>query len=1024
VQANPSFAVPEPVALTSPAGRGPGLTGAVPGGFGPVPLTRFVGRTDEVIAVTRQVGEARLVTLAGPGGSGKTRLALTVYERLRDEAAYRWCWWAELAELDDPALLPAAVAAAAGVTETPGSSVTRSLVRHLRGSAALLVLDNCEHVVESAAGLAGHLLRSCPGLRIMTTSREPLGVTGETTWAVGGLTLPEARPARSAADLAGSEAVQLFADRARLVRPDFEVTDRDAETVARLCRRLDGMPLALELAAARLRVLPLRQIVERLDDVFSLLVTSARDAVPRHQTLRATLDWSHDLLPGPERALFARLSVFRGGFGLAAAEAVAGPAADGSGILGRLTHLVEKSLVQVHDGGEEERYRLLEVVRQYAEEKLGDQRPAVARRHAAYYLEFAQAAERHLATGERKFWLDRLHRDHDNLRAALTWSRAHDPVLGLRLAGALWLYCRIRGHYAEGREWLKAAVAAAGDQAPPAVHAEALCGLGRLEFLQCEYDRAAARLRQALDLYGRAEQPRGVAETLNVLGSIAREQGDNLAARRRHEESLQIWRRLDDPAGVAYSLGYLAFAAWLAEDYPRARHLAGTALRGFRDLGDAEGAASALIHLGAAAYREGDHAQAGPLLQESLALSRRLAFREGEAWSQEQLGLLAAARADHTEAVRLLRAALVAHHELGDRWGTASALEALAGELALGPDARPAARLLAAAAELRTSIGMPRPPCDRRHHERRRRSVEDALGPDELATASAQGRAMSLEQVVAAAVAADDQALTPAGADQAPAPATPPVVSVRPAAGELRVHALRRARVEVAGRPLGSEDWTYAKPRELLYLLLTRPDSTKADIGLALWPDANARELRSSFHTCMKHLRRALGDRELVLFREGGYRIDRSARLWYDVDHFEAAAGDSLDAEPTAPAIPALAEAADRYPGDFLVDLAVGDWATAPRQRLRRRHERVMLTLGRLLVRERRYAEAAETFARLVEHEPLLEVAHRGLMRCHAAMGNRARALQQYQELVDLLDSQLGTKPAPQTTALYGALLR
>jgi len=968
-----------------------------------VPLTRFVGRVSEVAALTRRLDEARLVTLVGPGGSGKTRLAHAVCDRLR--AGRQRLSWVELAELDDPALLAPTVATAVGVTDALNLAPDRALVRHFQDHPALLVLDNCEHLIDAVAGLVGRLLRACPGLRVLATSREPLAVAGETTWAVGGLSLPAAGAAVSAGDLGGSEAVQLFVDRARLVHPTFDVTDRNAETIAQLCRWLDGMPLALELAAARLRVLPLRQVVDRLDDAFSLLVTSVRDASPRHQTMRATLDWSYDLLSPRERALLATLSVFRGGFTAQAAEAVAAPA-DRDRAFGLLTRLVEKSLVQLHSEGDDERYRLLDVVRQYAEQRLGPGGRSAAGRHAAWYLEVAERADALLATDDQALWLDRLHRDQDNLRAALAWARRHDPPLGVRLAAALGRYCRVRGNYAEGREWLLAAVAAIDDGTPPAIHAKALLGLGMLEFLLCEYDRAAARLRQALDLYDPAEEPRVVASALQVLGSIAREQGKYAAARARHEECLASWRRLDDPAGIARSLKSLGFTAWLEADYPRAHRLSSEALRRFRDLGDGEGIVGALVDLGATTYRQGDHARARLLLQESLTLSERLGSREGTAWSMEQLGLLAAADADHPAAVRLLRGSLVAHYELGDRCRTASVLEELAGELALGPDARTAARLFAAATELRTAIGSPVPPCDRDDHERRRRAIEAAGGPAVVETAAVAGQAMPFDQAVAEAVAAADELLrVPART----APATPL---------GLRVHALGRARVEVAGRVLTSEDWTYGKPRELFYHLLTRPGATKAEVGLALWPDASAKELRNSFHTGMKHLRRALGDQRWVRFVDGGYLIDRMDGFWYDVDDFEGAAEQAL----AAGTIAVLDGAAGRYPGDFLVDLAVGGWADARREGLRRRYEQVMLTLGHLQGQDRRYGEAAETFARLVAHDPFLEAAHRGLMRCHVALGNRARAIRQYQELVELLGTGIGTSPAPETTALYQKL--
>jgi len=512
---------------------------AVPDQSAGSPLTRLVGRDAEVAAILAAVRRTRLLSLTGPGGSGKTRLAHAVRDRLAGVGDQR-VWWVSLAQLDRPALLLSAVADALRVVEVPGRGLRDTVVGSLRAHDGLLVLDNCEHLVGECAALVGDLLRACPGVRVLATSREPLAVAGETTWWVQGLSVPADRPAPTAADLAGSHAVRLFTDRARLVSADFAVTDANAADVAQLCRRLDGMPLALELAAAQLRMLALPRIVGWLDDAVSLLVTTNRDVPPRQATLRATLDWSHDLLPEAERDLFARLSVFRGEFTLSAAAAVAGDDVSVLDALQLLARLVDKSLVQARTDGAEERYRLLEVVRQYAAGWLGGRASSTAARHAHVMLDLAERGEHGIAGADQQLWLDRLHRDRNNLRAALTWSRGHDPGLAVRLAGALGRYWRLRGQYAEGRQWLDAAVRTAEDGTAPAARAKALTALGTLEFLQCEYASAAARLDHARELYAAAGDDRGVAAALQSLGSIAREQGRFAEARRHHDEALAI----------------------------------------------------------------------------------------------------------------------------------------------------------------------------------------------------------------------------------------------------------------------------------------------------------------------------------------------------------------------------------------------------------------------------------------------------------------------------------------------------
>ncbi|MEU8233149.1 BTAD domain-containing putative transcriptional regulator [Actinoplanes sp. NPDC048967] len=566
----------------------------------------------------------------------------------------------------------------------------------------------------------------------------------------------------------------------------------------------------------------------------------------------------------------------------------------------------------------------------------------------------------------------------------------------MQLAGALGRYWQLTGQYAEGRQWLHAAVSGVDRDIAPAALAKALTALGRLEFLQCDYAAAAARLTRARELFAAAADGRGVAEAVQSLGSIARERGRYAEARAYHEEGRQLWRRLAEPVGEARALQLLGFTSWLEGDHARAAELSGEALRRFRELGDTEGVVGALIDLAASTFRGGDPDGAVRLLRESLADAERMGLREATAWANEQLGLIAEASGDRVEAVARLRRSLTVHHELGDRWRTASVLEALAG---VGADARTGARLLAAADRLRRKLGTPLPPCDRADHDRRVQGVRAELSQADLERAAREGAALTVEQAVAAATSSPS---VPASAPR-----------LVPRAG-LSVHALGRSRVEVDGRALGPEDWTYAKPRELMFYLLTSPGSIKAEIGLALWPEASATELRNSFHTCLKFLRRALDGAARVRFAGGAYHLEAVGTLRYDVPDFRTAARRA--------GIDALTRAAACYPGDFLTDTQVGAWAEPHREELRREYEHVLRNLGGLLAREQRFVEAADVFARLVAHDPLLEGAHRALMRCYAALGERGRALRQYEELVRVLEAQLGARPAPETTELHSRL--
>ena len=728
-------------------------------GIGPdglsLQLTSFVGRERALAGIEGFLDETRLLTLTGSGGCGKTRLAMAAAGRM--SGRYEEVGWVWLAPVSDPALVPEAVADAVGARESPGLSPAEAVVDRVGDRALLLVLDNCEHVVGACAGLVEVLLRSCPGLTILCTSREVLDVAGEKAWPVPPLTRPDPGRVVEPETLLAYEAVRLFVERAGVAAPGFALTRENAAAVVRVCERLDGIPLAIELAAARVKVLSPAQISDRLDDALGLLTGGSRTAPPRQRTLRAALDWSHGLLPGDEKALFRRLSVFVGGFALGAAEEVCcGDDLRAGDVLEGLSRLVDRSLVFVIQREGEVRYRLLATVRQYAGERLAasGEEQALRRRHAGFFLDLAESAEAAMKGPGQEDWLDRLEAELGNLRAALAWSvgseEVRDAEVGLRLSGALWRLCYLRGHYGQGRAWLEAALASGASPAGEP-RAGALTGAGVLALLQCEYGRAERHLQEALALCEGLGDRRGEASALQALGSVARERGFYGQAEAYHERSLALWRRLDDEYEAARSLNYLGFAAWLQGEHGRAEELCSRTLATFRRLGDAEGVAWALISQGSAALYCGDPARAATLLQESLATSRRAGYREGVAWSLNQLGVVAHRRGEHDEAEARLRESLKVHRDLGDRWRLASVLEALANTACARGLPERASRLFGGAEVIRETLGVPVPGVERTDRDAGILCARAEAGEEDFGEALAAGRAMKPEEVMALA---------------------------------------------------------------------------------------------------------------------------------------------------------------------------------------------------------------------------------------------------------------------------------
>ena len=609
----------------------------------------------------RLLGETRLLTLTGSGGCGKTRLALAAAGEL-SEGFEDGVWLVELAPLAEPSLVAQAVAATLGVREQPGRSLTEMLSGYLGSKKVLLVLDNCEHLIEACATLAETLLRSCPELRVLATSREALGITGEVAWPVPSLSLPDLRRMPDIGSLPRYEATHLFVERAVAANPTFALTEQNASAVAQVCYQLDGIPLAIELAAARTKVLSVEEVADRLDDSFRLLSAGSRTAMPRQYTLHATMDWSHELLSLEERTLFRRLSVFVGSFSLEAAESVCiGEDVERDEVLGLLSRLVDKSLVVTREEGGETRYRLLETVRQYGGEKLdssGEEAEA-GRRHAAFFGGFAEEAERELGGPDQARWLTGLEAEHDNLRAALSFSLGErgDPGSGVRLAAALTDFWFARGYLSEGRRWLESAITRTGP-ATTLARAKALNGAGWLAAYQDEYGAAKAHIEEGLALYRELGDKEGIASSLVILGSVAAMgQREDIPVADLVEEAILLKPELKDRRTLAQLLVLEGRVALARGDLQRSVALWEETLALHREARDALGIVMCLTNIGLLRLAQSDHERSATLLREGLCLARELDHKTFVQYCIIGLACLAAFRSHPVRAAQLWGAA-------------------------------------------------------------------------------------------------------------------------------------------------------------------------------------------------------------------------------------------------------------------------------------------------------------------------------------------------------------------------------
>jgi predicted ATPase/class 3 adenylate cyclase len=633
----------------------------------PARLTSFVGREAETAEAVHLLGQARLLTLTGAGGSGKTRLALQVAGRLepRDGA-----FFADLSSVTDPALVPSVLARAVGVPEAAGRPVLAALCDHLRDRELLLVADNLEQVVEAGAVLE-RLLGAAPGLRVLATSRIALSVAGEQELVVPPLALPDLRRLPDLDGLGRTEAVRLFVERARAVRPGFRLTGDNAPAVAEICARLDGLPLAIELAATRIKVLSPAQILPRLERRLSLLTGGARTLPDRQRTLRGAIAWSHDLLPDPERRLLARLSVFAGGWALESAEAVCDPEGLGLDALDGLAALVDQSLVLATEpAAGQARFAMLETIREFARERLaaaGDLEP-VRRRHAEHFLDLAVAAEPHLTGPDQAHWLDRCDQERANLRLALGWAaEAGQAGRAQEAAGALWRFWQQRGHLAEGRLRLEELLALPSGQEPTPARAKALAGAGGIAWWQEDIAAARRFYDEALAIERRLGDPARIADALYNQAFVVAAGGDFEAAFRLCEESLALFRRAGDEAGVARADWMLAMRDLVAGRWDAPLAEAEEAVAGWRRTGDRFRLGDGLVWLAVVYARAGRPAEARSAVTEARELAAEADSPMGMVSVLIALTYLARWEQRHEDAVRLAGAADALREQVGGR---------------------------------------------------------------------------------------------------------------------------------------------------------------------------------------------------------------------------------------------------------------------------------------------------------------------------------------------------------------------
>ena len=912
----------------------------------PVPATRIIGRASELRELRDLVAKQRLITLAGPPGSGKTRLAVELGRSALGTFA-DGAWFVPLAPIRDEGLLADAVARALDLSEAPGTPMSEVVARHLAPRRLLLIFDNFEHLLGGSAVVA-QWLAAAPDVHVLATSREPLHLSGEWEFDVPPLRVPTDPNDPRAAE---AEAVQLFTERARAVDASFEIDGLTLRDVVNICRRLDGLPLAVELAAARAKALPVASILGRLERSMELLTRGARDIPERHHSLRAAVSWSHDLLSPGEQAFFRRLAAFRGGWSLDAAEAVTDAEELGESALDLTASLIDKSLIRRHtDARSEPQYEMLEVIHEYAYERLGEAAEDVQtkERHMTWFLELAERAAPMLTGADRGRWLDQLERELDNLRTALRWAldnRRIEP--GMRLAAALWRFWQIRAHMSEGRQILA-------------------------ELLEAD-----------------AEVDPGIrARALSAAGSLAYWQNDGVPCTELYEASLELRRQLGDPTEIAsglYDLGHAVSCVASVKDPERGRLLELEALDIYRSLGSREGEAWLVWALGCNAHFAGDNRSAANELSQAIDQFRELGDPFGLAWALTMHGLASMLVGQRKVASKRLREALPIFAEVDDVSGIDSVLEHLARLAAADGDPRRAVRLAAAAARIRgisesaiIKMVYAGQPAGSRPLMLDRAKLP--LTPEEVDALTEEGDAMSTAEAVAYALA-EEPAQAVAG---------------------LRVRALGPMQVERDGRRIqrwGGDKAGSRQAQAIFAFLLDRGVAgiTKDEAVELLWPDLSIKRGDLAFHRTLGGLRAVLEEGRqsgnVISYERGRYRLTPELVDWSDVAAFEKLL-DQPSERDGHNRVTALEEARELYRGDLFDDCPFyGDSAFVEERRayLRARHEDVLVELGELYAAQGDEGLAMARFRKALALDPESARARSGMARLGAITEADAR---------------------------------